>query len=185
MWHLKSARALIIFISTWIALFLMQPAIQGAPTPKIKITPDHALIDDNVKIVLQGFGKDQPVTVSASYTNSFGQTLKAHAEFLTDQRGQVNVATQAPTSGTYQHANAMGLFWSMTLASGKKTMAGPTPNILNPISIQFNAIVKGQTVASATLQQYSTAEGVTRIPVHDKGLRGVLFLPPGNPPTPG
>jgi dienelactone hydrolase len=185
MWRLKTARALIIFVSIWIALFLMQPAIQGALTPKIKITPNHALIDDNVKIVLQGFEKGQIVTVSASYTNSSGQILESHAEFLTDQRGRVNVATQTPISGTYQHADAMGLFWSMTPARDKKPVAGSTQNSLSPFNAQFDAIVKGQIVATATMQQWPATADVTRIPVHDQGLRGVLFLPSGKKPHPG
>jgi hypothetical protein len=188
MWRPKTARALITFASALMALFLAEPATQGAPAPEINITPDHAFINDNVQIVLQGFETDQPVTLSASFTNSVGQIWESHAEFLTDRHGRVDLATRAPISGTYRHADAMGLFWSMSLVPSENvkvpSVHGASTNI-DVQEVKVTAAANGHILAAATLQRFWLPTGVERIDVRDNGLRGILFLPSGVKPHPG
>jgi dienelactone hydrolase len=179
-------RILILFISGWTALFFAQPVAHGTSTPEITITPDRAFFGDTVKIALQGFEKNQLVTVSAVSTNSAGQIWESHAEFRTDWHGRVNLAAQAPVSGTYRRADAMGLFWSMSRVPGKKATNKSTDNAATNVDfVQITAKVNEQVLAAATFHGCRLAPGVERIPVHDHGLRGVLYLPPGKKPHPG
>ena len=46
-------------------------------------------------------------------------------------------------------------------------------------TVDFHLLRKDQEIASAHLEQAAIAEGVRQTPVHDDGLRGVLFTPPG------
>lgn len=186
MWRSKTASALATFVSGLIILFSMQPGAQAAPVPHIEITPSSAFVGENVKIVLRGFAKNQLVSVRAWTTNTLGQVWAAHAEFRTDRHGRVDLATQAPLSGTYRHADASGLFWSMSLPAGEKVMAESIrkPFKSKPTTIEFSATVNDEIVATVVMQRALLAPGVKRIPVHEDGLRGILFVPPGRKPHP-
>jgi dienelactone hydrolase len=157
----------------------------GLRVPWIEIKPKQAFIDARVKIILRDFPAKQLVTVRVGSTNGLGQIRKSHAEFLTDRHGRVDVTTQPPISGTYRHADASGLFWSMSLPAGETAMLGSTRDIQNPIIFQITADVNGQTVATAILQRLFIAPGVERIPVHDGVVRGIFFVPVGKGPHPG
>lgn len=116
-------------------------------------------------------------------TNVQGQPLQSHAEFLTDRDGNADLATEAPASGTYRHADPTGLFWSLCPA-GTNTAALILKD-LGPVRYKLTAMVNGHTVATATIERNFLSPGVRRIRVHDQGLRGTLFLPTGNGPWPG
>ena len=150
----------------------------------IQITPRTAFVDEPVRIVLRHFPANQPITVNASFTDERGVVWESHANFLTDQHGQVDVATQVPLSGTYQRADAAGLFWSMTPMPGSNAPE-LIPITLKPIHYQFAALLQTQTVAQAMMDRLYLALGVQRISVHENGLRGTLFLPAGGGVHPG
>ena len=78
----------------------------------------------------------------------------------------------------------MGLVWSM-LPSSKKTTRYQPPRDFGVQTIEFRLMRAGAQVADARLEQIPIAEGVERISVHDGGLRGTLFLPPGKERHPG
>jgi len=88
-WRLKIVCPLRALALGMVILLLMQAVAQGAP--KITITTDNTFISGSVKIILQGFEKNQPVTVSASTTDSVDRTWESYAEFLTDRHGRVDL----------------------------------------------------------------------------------------------
>jgi dienelactone hydrolase len=186
--RLKTTNTPATFVLGLLVLFMVQFATHGE-TPQIKITPATTFIGGEVKIVLRGFNKNQLVTVSVASTNLAGQIWESHAEFLTDRRGRVDLATQAPVSGTYRKADASGLFWSASEVPGEKMTNPPARN--DPangpakVDIHFTAAVNGEILATAILPGFLTPPGVEKISVHDNGLRGILFLPPGKKPHPG
>lgn len=158
-----------------------------SPQPQIAISPRSALIDAPVALRITGLPPQQEVSLAATVTSAAG-TYRSFAAFLSDVRGAVDVASQAPLSGTYSDPDAMGLFWSMTLAPGT-TPASPSPTrvfaVSPPWAIAFTASVGGTMVASATIERQFVDPAVTRIPVSDQGLVGTLFLPAGPGPHPG
>ncbi len=119
-----------------------------------------------------------------------GTTLEAEATFLTDAGGTVDLATQAPVSGSYAIANAMGLFWSMQLAaSDTHPTASPPPDSPDPEAflqyrIQLTAEVDGAPVATAIVDQDMGAPDVTMTELSEGGLLGQFYLPPGPGPFP-
>lgn len=169
-----------------VLVLLTIPAIAASlRVPSIEVKPKQAFIDERVKIILQDFPAKQLVTVRVRSTNGLGQIWESHAEFLTDRHGCVNVTTQPPISGTYRHAEASGLFWSMSLPAGETVKLDPARKIQKPATFQITADVKGQTVATAMLQRLFIGLGVERIPVHDGVVRGTFFVPAGKDPHPG
>ena len=90
------------------------------------------MVDEPLGIRLTGLEPGQQVTLRASQTDDLARTWRAHATFVADANGQVDVAAQAPVSGTYTEADAMGLIWSMAAGRrrtepGRRSFAEPTP----------------------------------------------------------
>jgi dienelactone hydrolase len=50
---------------------------------------------------------------------------------------------------------------------------------LGPQTVDFHLLRQGKELATGHLEQVMLAEGVERLPVHEDGLRGTLFVPPG------
>ncbi|MGH2478551.1 MAG: acyl-CoA thioesterase/bile acid-CoA:amino acid N-acyltransferase family protein [Ktedonobacteraceae bacterium] len=134
------------------------------------------MIDHPMHISLSDFAARQPVTVQAVYTPE-GGVWKARAMFLTDDNGCVDVATQAPLSGSYHDADAMGLFWSMERDTSEESSHDNRVTLTAWQSEQRQAVV--------TIERLLVAPGVMRQRVREQGLYGTLMLPPGEGPHPG
>jgi dienelactone hydrolase len=150
---------------------------------ELSVSPQRALIDEPLDIILSGLMPGNEVVLRAEMVDDEGVTWSSTAVFAADDDGGVEVATQAPVEGTYQGADAMGLFWSM------EPDAAPTagiffPSSLEPLQVTLTAEVDGQTVASAELERRLVAPDVTRTEVREDGLVGTLFVPPGAGPHP-
>jgi len=171
-----------IFIAILVLPFLTRAFATDAAQPRIQITPDQAFIGRAPKILLLDFPGNTAVTVEVRETNSYGDVFASHAAFLTDRHGSVNVTKQQPLSGTYQRSDPYGLFWSMSRNTNVVKAQDRAP--LQPLVLQFTASVNGQTVAQSEFTQLLLAPGVQRIPVHNGGIRGALFVPPGKSPHP-
>ena len=85
-----------------------------AVIPCISVIPEHALVDQQVEIIVSNLEPNSQVTLEASARNKEGDTYKSRATFYVDDKGVVNVAKQAPISGSYTGVEPMGLFWSLT-----------------------------------------------------------------------
>jgi dienelactone hydrolase len=90
--------------------------------------------------------------------------------------GTLDLATQAPESGTYAGVDPDGLFWSMT---------SKDPSQLEPFEVTFDVDRAGplehQSAATATLERYWSPSGATQTPVSEHGLVGVFVVPAGAP----
>ncbi|MGI8857725.1 MAG: acyl-CoA thioesterase/bile acid-CoA:amino acid N-acyltransferase family protein [Thermomicrobiales bacterium] len=155
--------------------------------PRIDIAPRSALVDAPVTLQIAGLPPSQEVllTAAASFT---GGTYRSSAVFPSDAQGVVNVATQAPLSGTYSDPSAMGLFWSMALTPSTTSSSSSSSRVFEvspPLVMTFTATVAGTTIASTAIERRFVDPAVMRIPVRDHGLIGTLFLPTGPGPHPG
>jgi dienelactone hydrolase len=142
------------------------------------------MVDEPLNIRLTGLRPGQQVTLRASQTDDLQRTWRAHATFVADSTGQVDVAAQAPVNGTYSDADAMGLVWSMQLAADEPNQAPFFRSLPTPLPIEFVAEVDDAPAAHATAERLYAADGVERIEVRDEGLVGTLFVPPGDGPHP-
>ncbi len=151
--------------------------------PCIEITPEHALIDEKVNVFLRNFTPHQRVTLRASVTDDLGKLWASHAVVQTNAEGTLDLSKQAPSAGTYDTIDPMGLFWSMTPAKeadrGSWFVQGA-----KPLTVRFTAEVDGMAVSSAHAERLYLALGVTRSVVRENGLAGVFFKPNGPGPFP-
>lgn len=157
----------------------------GTTIPHFTVEPTVALVDQIVLVRLTGLQSRQSVTVRAQMRDDLDRLWEAHAIFEADDTGTVDLDTQRPVSGTYADADAMGLFWSMALPPDTPEVSPFFKTALTPTVITLRAEIDGQEITTATLDRLFVAPDVTRTPVHDQGLVGVLFHPQGQGPYPG
>ncbi len=157
------------------------PAAAGVPM--IVVDQPAALMDAEVAIELHGFSPRQPVTVTATQTFPSASRWQAHAIFMSDDGGSVSVARQAPVSGTYDGAAAVGLFWSAELLPGA-IKTPPDDWIMQPWPVHLEATSLDGMRAELTILRRAVGAGVTRQAIRSDGIVGTLFLPAGEGPHP-
>ena len=144
----------------------------------IEVVPDRVMIDEAVAIRATGLTPGERVTIRAKLTDGGGQAWASQADFAADAQGTVDASKQAPVAGSYKELSAMGLIWSMMPAS-KKVHAYIAERNLGLQAVDFHLLRHGQETAGPHLEQVTLADGIQRIPVHEDGLRGTLFVPAG------
>ncbi|AKC72703.1 palmitoyl-CoA hydrolase [Pandoraea oxalativorans] len=175
-------------------------------------TPADALIDVPRHLVVRGATPGAHITLAARTARAGGVVWHAHATFVADAEGVVDVSRDAPVSGSYQGVSAMGLIWSQVPEDGESRDVFPQPVIAPLVTTVFaqeadvghvgshdhgsarasaalaadvaSAQAPTSRVSSVSFTQRLAAEGVTRRDVREDGLVGTLYLPPGEGPHP-
>jgi dienelactone hydrolase len=107
-------------------------------------TPQRALFDAPVHVVAKTGTARETITLEARATID-GIPYRSWGSYRADDSGTVDLATVAPTSGTYAGADPMGLFWSMEPIA----RAGYAPPSLQPIDVRLTAYAAHGTTAIA------------------------------------
>jgi dienelactone hydrolase len=94
------------------ATALASASTAAAPTPRLAITPARVLEGDPVSIRATGLAPGETVVVWAVSSNGAGRAQVARASFVVGASGVLDLAKDAPASGTYAGADIRGLFWS-------------------------------------------------------------------------
>jgi dienelactone hydrolase len=164
-------------------LTLVIAFIAIASTQSLEVVPARAMADEAAVIRATGLAPGERVTIRAELTDGGGQSWASHADFVADRQGNVDASTQAPAAGSYKEVSAMGLIWSMMPVS-KAVHAYMSPRALGTQSVDFHLWRQSKETAVAHFEQVTLAEGIEHTPLHDDGLRGTLFVPPGAGPHP-
>ncbi|MFH9355036.1 acyl-CoA thioesterase/bile acid-CoA:amino acid N-acyltransferase family protein [Kitasatospora sp. NPDC017646] len=148
-----------------------------------------ALADQAVHIRIAGLSPGEDVTVNSQAVDGRGQQWHGQATFRADAHGLVVLDTAPPTSGTYQSADGMGLFWSMTPQTGdpERTSFFPPVSPQHTYDVTLTAAAHGHQLASRTLTREWFGAGVTsrKLTLAADKVSGELFLPaPGTPRHP-
>jgi hypothetical protein len=109
---------------------------------RIHVQSTRGLVDESIHIRLKGFPSRSEVTLRATVSTLEDTELQSEATFMTDENGCVDVTTQRPLRGTYDEADGMGLFWSMTRMSSSDTQLVTNP--LEPTVVRVTAEVGGE-----------------------------------------
>jgi dienelactone hydrolase len=150
----------------------------------LEVVPKRVMIDESATIRAAGLQPNEHVAIRAELSDGGGVHWSSQAEFIADAQGAIDTSKQAPAGGSYKEVSAMGLEWSMMPASHKAARYQPARD-LGVQDVDFHLLRGKSEVASARLEQVSMAEGVERVTVHEAGLHGVLFAPPGPGRHPG
>ncbi|MBG0826015.1 acyl-CoA thioesterase/BAAT N-terminal domain-containing protein [Planomonospora sp. ID91781] len=158
-------------------------------SPRIVVDPPEPTVDTPLRIRLTGLPPGGLVTVRARQHDPSGRRLAAHATYPADRRGEIDLSSQAPLSGTYDGADPMGLIWSMSDQDGTPGPRVPEPESLAPVTVtltvEAGAETGGERLAETAFDRLRLPPAVRRTEVRDHGLVGTLFHPGEGGPWPG
>ena len=80
----------------------------------LSVTPADALIDVPRRIAAAGLAPGEAVTLEARTLRGPAIVWRAAARFVADAAGTLDLARDAPISGSYAGVSPMGLLWSQS-----------------------------------------------------------------------
>lgn len=148
-------------------------------------TPDSGLIDEPVRIRVEGARPGEEVELRASLCDPGGMRWSARAAFRADRGGQVDLARDAPVTGSYRGLDPMGLVWSLAPEAPEGSVAGPfEPPLGEAVRVEVVAATEAKR-ADTGFTRHLLAAGVARSEVDAGGLVATAFHPSTPRPAPG
>lgn len=162
----------------WVYFLLLCPCfLLGRPEI---VCETSSLVDEKLSIEIIGLDPAQEIRVAASWVDGGRIKWASEGIFQANEKGIVDLGTQAPIIGTYEDIDPMGLFWSMReqnvvpLGSDDDQYID-NKSMIHPLRV-YNE--NNEIIAEKVIQRLFIREDVTRIEVEEEGLIGTLFLPP-------
>ncbi|XP_067462705.1 acyl-coenzyme A thioesterase 6-like isoform X4 [Thunnus thynnus] len=153
---------------------------------RLRLLPSaRCLFDEPVQVKVAGLRSRQVVTMKARSTDEKGVEFSSSATYRADGSGEVDLERDPSLSGSYVGVEPMGLLWSMRADTLLKRFQ--KNRSLNPHVVKFSVHEvewEGSVLAEATNERLLIGDGVTRLPIKEGNIRGVLFTPPGEGPFP-
>lgn len=136
-----------------------------------------ALADTAITITIIGVKPGIQVDVRAHFADAESAQWSSQATFVATG-SSVDLAKQAPVSGSYQVADAMGLFWSMATTAGHENDRFTAPGA-EAFIVTLAATAGGKSV-STTITRRVTGENVSHTDLRPDGagFHGTYFNPP-------
>jgi dienelactone hydrolase len=159
-----------------------------APELKIAVNPPVAVYGTPFSLKVTGLQPGERATVKAVSTDARKIIWESTAVFEADAAGAVDVARQAPVSGSYGEADIFGLLWSMKpLNPPAQQRIGYRDDEVNGWTVDFSVTDAAKTTASARFRcvYQMPGSGLVRVPLEKDGLRGFLYHPAEGGPFPG
>jgi dienelactone hydrolase len=144
----------------------------------LEVVPPRVLPGEAAAIRAKGLQPNERITVRAELVDGGDHKWKSEADFVADGEGSIDASRQPAVGGAYKDVNGMGLIWFM-MPEGRQTAMYRPQRTGSAQVIEFSLWRKSSKLAEARLEQVSLAPGEQRIPVHEDGLRGALFVPAG------
>lgn len=143
----------------------------------LKISKEDSLADEEIILEIQGARDGQVLTIKAETVDDAGEHWRSEASFIA-ANGRVEVATQAPFSGTYELADGMGLFWSLQPVSGlpKRIYSDP-----GPLAVRLSLWSEGRELEVHWVRRFWVGDGVMETPLCEEGLVGAFYMPSKTP----
>lgn len=163
-------------------------ALQQASGLQLEVTPAAALYGTPFTIKVTGLEKGERVTVRARSTDAKKHEWGSSADFEADASGTVDLAVQAPRSGSYGVADVFGLLWSLqTLNPPSGRRIGYSEDETSGCAVEFTATDSKGRAATARLERVFQMPDrkIVRVALEKDGLRGALYHPEKGGPFPG
>ncbi len=164
---------------TWVGALA---ASLGCSQPTLVVSSTAALVDDRLEIVAHGLKPFQAFTIRATTLDQRERLWIADARFVADSNGRVDLSSVAPQAGgSYETADAMGLFWSAVSRTDGAQIAH-RPGTAYPTTLDL--IADGALLDTKTVTRTFDAPGVERVDVREGGVVGAYYRPAGPTPVP-
>jgi dienelactone hydrolase len=149
---------------------------------RLEIELTSTLADEAPSVKVIGCPPESEVTITVAATDAKAHRWESRNVFRTDATGTVDIAREAPTSGSYASTDPAGPIWSMRFASedvAPSMFAAPW----DQLEFTFTAETGGETASGVAVRRWS-GSGVTRSEIRGNGFVGFLFEPAGDGPHP-
>ncbi|XP_045907404.1 acyl-coenzyme A thioesterase 1-like isoform X1 [Micropterus dolomieu] len=151
---------------------------------RLRLLPSaRCFFDEPVQVKVAGLRSRQVVSMKARSTDEKGVVFSSSATYRADGSGEIDLKRDPSLSGSYVGVQPMGLLWSLRADTLHKYFF--KNNSLNPHVVKFS-VHEGEErmLAEANNERLLIGDGVSRLPVKEGNMRGVLFTPPGEGPFP-
>ena len=179
---------LLYYIFFFFLVFIQTPAMMSAKSPDITISiqPAEAIYGTAFSIKISGLEPGENATLKASAIDGSGIIWVSTAIFQADQKGFIDLSTQAPLSGDYESPDVMGLLWSME-PSNSKNKDRVFRSYSHGLNVQYQLTdSKGRTVSAYLKRYYQMPDkGLVRVMMDSNGCKGVLYHPESGGSFPG
>lgn len=140
--------------------------------PTIHVKQSSPLIDASLEICITNLSPGKVVKLKAEMRNNLGTLWESFAEFIADDKGEVNLATAQPITGSYRTPDVTGLFWSMIPVSNAEPMKR-TP--FKPLETKLTLMRKQEILTETIIIRNVISPKVDRVPIRERGLVGTFF----------
>ncbi|MFL5759571.1 MAG: acyl-CoA thioesterase/bile acid-CoA:amino acid N-acyltransferase family protein [Thermomicrobiales bacterium] len=149
----------------------------------VTVVPNPVAADAPFAVRISGLAPNQLVTVTARVIDDANLTWTAKALFEAVIDGTVDLATQAPRTGTYTVLDPMGLVWSL-MPTGVPTNTWNYASVLQLPPLKITAEGGGNISASIDVVRQLATPAITSVDVVEDGIRGRFFRPSNDEPCP-
>lgn len=164
------------------------PSLFRASDLQLGVTPAVALYGTPFSLRITGLARGEQVTVKATSIDKKKIIWESSAVFTAADSGVVDVAAQAPDSGSYSGVDIFGLLWSMQPQNppSQKKITYREDETSGSV-VDFSAVDSTGRIASARLERVFQLANrkLVRVPLEKDGLRGCLYYPEQGGPFPG
>uniref|UniRef100_A0A669BPY5 Acyl-coenzyme A thioesterase 5 n=1 Tax=Oreochromis niloticus TaxID=8128 RepID=A0A669BPY5_ORENI len=151
---------------------------------RLKLLPSiKCMFDEPIQVKVAGLRPRQVVSMRAKLTDDKGVVFSSSATYRANGNGEVDLKRDPSLGGSYVGVEPMGLLCSMRPLTMHKIYL--KTNAINPQVVKFSVHEEeGRLLAEMTNERLLMRDGVTRVPVNEGNICGVLFTPPGKGPFP-
>ena len=152
----------------------------------LTLWPKFSLVDKITKINVFRLNPLHKITLGARVVRDSGKVFESHAHFIGTRHGRVDVCHEPSVVGSYRGVSAMGLLWSMKPSPGqRKGIWLVKSDVTKPYKVVLDCFdghtdpqesSSLQPLSSNTFEKGYMADGVKRIPVTERKIRGTLSL---------
>lgn len=173
---------LLIIASVLVATLTTLKVFNWRNAPKITVTPEKALIDVSVEIIVSNLGTHEQITLEAMCKDKDNNTWLSRANFQADDKGIINAATQASISGSYTGVDPMGIFWSMSPIDKKIQHFSFDKDELE---ICLSVFSQNKLIISKKIHRLLISPDTEKKQIREQGVVGTLFYPKNMQKAPG
>lgn len=144
---------------------------------RIEVSPLKTLYDQPLQIRVTGAPPARSLTVTAFALDGLKRHWTSQATFVSGENGEVDLACEAPRSGSYQTADANGLLWSMQLDREVAQRTAFSVLQAEDVTINLSVELDGVERATARVERQFLTDKTIREEVRDEGLVASFFHP--------
>lgn len=144
---------------------------------RIEVSPLKVPYDEPLQMRVIGAPPAHALTVKASALDGLQRRWSSEATFVSAGNGEVDLACEAPRSGSYRTADANGLLWSMQLDRDIEQKSAFSVLHAEDVTILLSIELDGVERATAQVERQFLANQTIREEVRDEGLVASFFHP--------